>query len=518
MDRGKIKSPIHIVLAMLLALLLAVPLLVLIANWLQLSFVEGFNHLFNSQTLLLIGKSFLLSAIASFFAVIIGGANAFILYKFQIRFAGLYKLLLLIPLLVPPYIFAVAWKDALFFLFGNNSDLNSAVAMILVHIMVFSPLAMLIVGSALRQINKGVEEAGLMSVSFERMLRKIILPLIRPAVGLSFVLIFIFSLSDFSVPAFFGLRTFTTEIFTQFSAFYNFQLATGQSIILLLISLLLMLWEGRQLQDAAFFSVDTRGSEYKIYKLANRFLWLKWIPVVLIVVSSLLPLLMLLVQSLSGKELTFIDAWNIMSPTIIPSISLAFIGAILITLIGLWAAYMKERLSFGFPNTLLLITFIVPSTVLGMAEIGFFNRPATNFIYASVIIILISYVGQFTFIASRIMGNGLRQIPKSLEEAAAVIGISPFRRFYKITLPLLFPSLIASFILAFVLSLGELGTVIMVYPPGTELMPIKLFTISANAPQALTASITLINFLVSLGFIILFYFSAKLIFKKSAHA
>jgi ABC-type Fe3+ transport system permease subunit len=72
--------------------------------------------------------------------------------------------------------------------------------------------------------------------------------------------------------------------------------------------------------------------------------------------------------------------------------------------------------------------------------------------------------------------------------------------------------------LAFVLSLGELGTVIMVYPPGTELMPIKLFTISANAPQALTSSITLINFLVSLGFIILFYFSAKLIFKKSANA
>jgi ABC-type Fe3+ transport system permease subunit len=495
-----------------------VPLLVLIANWFQLSFAEGFNHLFNSDTLFLIGKSFLLSGIVAFFAVLIGGANAFILYKFQFRTAGLYKLLLLIPLLVPPYVFAVAWKDSLFFLFGNNSDLNSAVAMILVHIMVFSPLAMLIIGSALTQINKGVEEAGLMSVSFGRMLRKIILPLIRPAVGLSFVLVFIFSLSDFSVPAFFGLRTFTTEIFTQFSAFYNFQLATGQSILLLLISLLLMLWEGKQLQDAPFFSIDTRGSEYKIYKLPNRLFGLKLIPVLVIIISSLLPLLILFFQSLSGKEHTFITAWNLISPTLISSISLAFMGAVLITLIGLWAAYMKERFSFGLPNTLLLITFIVPSTVLGMAEIGFFNRPATNFIYVSVIIILISYVGQFAFIASRIMGNGLRQIPKSLEEAAAVIGISPFRRFYKITLPLLFPSLFASFILAFVLSLGELGTVIMVYPPGTELMPIKLFTISANAPQALTSSITLINFLVSLGFIILFYFSAKLIFKKSANA
>jgi len=390
--------------------------------------------------------------------------------------------------------------------------------MIFLHALVFSPLAMLIVGSALSQINKGVEEAALMSVSFKRMIYKIILPLIRPALGLSFVLILIFSLSDFSVPAFFGVRTFTTEIFTQFSAFYNFRLATGQSVILLLISLVLMLWEGKYLQDAPFFSIETRGSEPKIYKLLNKRSCLVLIPAVVLFVSSFMPLLMLIIQSISVESNTFLYAWELIYPTLFPSVSLAFIGALLIVVIGLWVAYMKERLSFRLPNTLLLISFIVPSTVLGLAEIGFFNRPAFNFIYATSLIIIIAYLSRFTFIASRILGNGLQQIPKSLDEAASVIGIAPFRRFYKISLPLLIPSLFASFILAFVLSLGELGTSIMVYPPGTELMPIKLFTISANAPQALTSSITLINFLVSLGFIVLFYFLGKSILKKSGNA
>lgn len=517
MGRKKIRILINTVPAILLVFLLAVPLLVLIANWLKLSFVEGFDYLFNSDSILLIGKSVVISSIAAILTLLIGSANAFILYKIRFRFAGLYKLLLLIPLLVPPYVFAVAWKDFFFFFFGNSSFIDSTIAMIIIHAIIFSPLVMLVVGSALSQINKGIEESALMYVSFPRMIFKIIFPLIRPALGLSFILVFIFSLSDFSVPAFFGVRTFTTEIFIQFSAFYNFQLATGQSVLLMLISLSILLWEGKYLQDATFFSIETRGSVSKLHEMPKRLFWLKYFPGLMVFIGILLPLMMLLIQSFSGKEKYFFRAWELISPTIMPSIFLAFFGAILITLIGLWAAYMKERFSFSLPNKILLTTFIVPSTVLGMAEIGFFNWPFTNFIYSSFIIILISYIGRFAFIASRIVGNGLRQIPNSLEEAAMVIGVSPFRRFYKVTLPLLFPSLFASFILAFVLSLGELGTIIMVYPPGTELMTIKLFTISANAPQALTSSITLINFLVSLGFIAVFYFSSKLMFKKSAN-
>lgn len=512
---GKLtKYSIRFIPALLLFFLLAVPLLILIFQWIISAASEGISSLLNVSNLYLIGKSFLISGSVAFFATITGTLCGFLLYKLKFPFKGFYKFSLLIPLLVPPYIFAVAWKDGWQWFFGNTSGIYSTIAVVIVHTLVFFPLAMLITGSAFSQINKGIEEAGMMIVSFRRMVIKIILPLIRPALTISFLLIFIFSLNDFSVPAFFGTQTFTTEIFTQFSAFYNYQMAIGQSILLLIICLVLMILEARYLSDAPFFSIGTKGSTSKQYEVRKPNKWFHGVLFLLLFIAVLLPVFILIFQSISAKEIVFASAWQLIYPTILQSVTLAFLGASLITLVGLWAAFMKERFTFKLPNTLILITFIVPSTVFGIAGIGFFNKPATNFIYTSFLMIIIGYLGRFAFIASRIIGNGLKQIPLSLEEAATVIGIHPTKKIFRITLPLLLPSLFVSFVLAFVLCLGELGTTIMVYPPGTELMPIKIFTISANAPQALTSSMTLINFGVTIGFIVGFYIIGKVIFKK----
>lgn len=509
-----VKYLVRFIPASLLVLLLAVPLLVLLFQWISITVNTGLSSLLNTAVLSLIGKSFLISGSVAFFATIIGTLCGFLLYKFEFPLKGFFKLTLLIPLLVPPYIFAVAWKDGWQWFFGNTSEVYSVTAVVIVHTLVFFPLAMLITGSAFSQIHKGIEEAGMMTVSFRRMVIKIILPLVRPALTISFLLIFIFSLSDFSVPAFFGTQTFTTEIFTQFSAFYNYQMAISQSILLLLICLVLMMWEARYLSDAPFFSIGTKGSYSKQYEVNKRRMLLHITLFLLLFIAVLLPVFTLILQSFSGKEIEFARALKLIYPTILQSVTLALLGASIISLTGLWVAFMKEKYNFKLPNTLTLITFIIPSTVFGIALIGFFNRPATNFIYASFLIILIGYSSRFTFIAARITGNGLKQIPVSLEEAAAIIGIHPVKKFFKINLPMLLPSLFTSFVLAFVLCLGELGTTIMVYPPGTELMPIKIFTISANATQSLTGSMILINFSVSIGFLMLFYILGKIIFKK----
>jgi ABC-type Fe3+ transport system permease subunit len=514
MDRGVTKYFVRYLPTAILALILVVPLLLLIFKWMLGIDGDNFGSVVSADVLLVIIRSFALSGLVALLATIIGSVLGFILYKLKISFKSFYKIFLLLPLLVPPYIFAVAWKDSFQFIFANSTFFSEEIGVVIIHTLVFFPLAMLITGSAFSQINKGVEEAGVMFVSFKHAVFKIVLPLIRPALTMSFVLIFIFSLSDFSVPAFFGVRTFTTEIFTQFSAFYNYEVAIGQSIILLVISLALMVGEGKYLADAPFFAIETKGSSSKQYELGNKKIAIHFLLILLLFVSTILPVFILIFQSLSGKAIVFMKAWNLIYPTILQSLGLAFLGSLLIVSVGLWIAFMKERFSFSLPNNLVLVTFIVPSTVFGIAIIGFFNNSTINFVYSSFLIILIGYLGRFVFIASRIIGNGLKQIPLSLEESATVIGVNPIMNFFKITLPLLLPSLFATFVLTFVLSLGELGTTIMVYPPGTELMPIKIFTIGANAPQALTSSMTLINFGVSLVFIILFYVFGKRIFKN----
>jgi len=514
MGGGLTRQIVRYVPAVLLALFLLGPLLVLFVLWLSSSDDLSLLAFIDISTLLLVGKSMLLSITVAVMASFMGTICGFLLYRLKFPFRGFYKLLLLLPLLVPPYIFAVAWKDGFQWLFGDSSAMYSEVGMIIVHTLVYFPLAMLITGTALSQIHSGLEEAGLMRVSFARMLIKIVLPLIRPALTISFLLILIISLSDFSVPAFFGVKTFTTEIFTQFSAFYNHQLAISQSFLLVLLCLILLLSENRYLSEAPFFSVHLKGSNTKHYSVGRGNTMLHIVLWIFLAVVLVLPVVMLFHQALSGREIFFSRAWELLSPTIFQSAKLAFLGALLITSISLWVAYLKERSRFPHLNTMLLLTFIIPSTVLGVAVIKFYNQPATNFIYTTIIILLITYVGRFGFIAARIIGNGIKQIPGSLEEVARVIGIPPVKRFFSITIPLLLPSLFTAFVLSFVLCLGELGTTIMIYPPGTELMPVKIFTIGANAPLALTSSMILISFGVTMFFILLFFIVGKILFNR----
>ncbi len=514
MDRKVNKYIIQLVASLLLILVLALPLLFLAVRWLTSSDPKVLFSFINVTNLQLISKSFLISIIVAILSTAIGTACGFILYKLKFSYSGFYKLILLLPLLISPYIFAVAWKDGFFWFFGNAASLFSEAGVIIVHSFVFFPLAMLITGSALSQIDKGYEEAGLMIMSFRGMVFRIILKLIRPAITLSFLLILIFSLSDFSVPAFFGVRTFTTEIFTQFSAFYNFPMALGLSALLLLICFLLLMVEARNLSEAPFFSISTKGSISIKYDVRGWTLLLHGTFWLLVIFVLLMPIFILVVQSMSGKELYFIQAFELMLMPAFQSIKLAFAGALLITVIGFWAAHEKERKGYKFPNFMLLLIFIVPSTVLGIALIKYYNLPSLNFIYGTSLILIIAYVGKFGFIISRIIGNGIKQIPVSFEEAAYVMGIPSYKILLKIRLPLMIPSLFTAFVLAFILCIGELGATMLVYPPGMELMPVKTFTISANAPQALTSSMTLVNLGVTLLIIMLFFILGKRIFNK----
>jgi len=474
------------------------------------SFLENIKQL-NKNTFLLLAKSILLAFTVASFTSFFGTILALLLYKTKIRLSSFFKLVLLIPLFISPYILAVAYKDFFFLLFGNSNLISSFFGVILVLTLVFTPLSMLIIGSALSNINSQIEESGFLITSFNKVIYKIILPLIKPALISSFILVFIFSLSEFSVPAFFGVKVFTTEIFTQFSAFYNHSLAILQSLFLIIICVSLLLADRKYLSKTSFLAIGNKGTKNNLYKLkkpiiTNIFLttWL--------VVSVVLPFIVLFIQAFSDGTTNFFKAVELLLPTFASSFFLAFIGAIIIVFVGFIVANYSVK--YKKTDWVLLIVFAIPSTIYGISLIKFYNQPILNFIYSGYAIIIIGYVGKFSFISAKIIENALKQIPKSLDEAAQIASISNSSRIKKILIPLILPALFASFIISFIFSIGELGITIMLYPPGTEIMPIKVYTIMANAPQSLTSSMTLIVFSVSLLMISGFYLISKLAFKK----
>ncbi len=466
-------------------------------------------QLINKDSFFLLAKSSAIAFVIAVLTTLLGAVSGFLLFKTNVSFQGFFKIALLVPLFISPYILAVAWNDFFYLCSGNTDSLASYVGVILVLTSIYTPLSMAIIGNAFSNINAQLEEAGEIVADYRKVIFKITLPLVKPALLTSLALVFIFSISEFSVPAFFGIKVFTTEIFIQFSAFYNHSLAILQSTLLILLCLLLLLSEKAYLANAPFLSIHGRGIKTKIYHFYR---W-KGLSVSLLcfwfLLSVLLPFVALFIQSFQDGTAKFIQAFNLLKATFINSIGLAFAGALITIVVGFSAAYAAETKKRKSLIWLLLFVFAIPSTIFGISLIKFYNRAFLDAVYSSYVIILLGYAGKFSFISAKLIGNAIKQIPKSLDEAAQIQGIVPFRRIKMILFPLIMPTVFTAFIINFIFCFGELGTTIMVYPPGTEIIPIKVFTMMANAPQALISSMSLIVFFITLLIITVIYSLSK---------
>lgn len=514
MGRKLVKNPFLATIYLLFLFFAAIPIVYTFIDLLFINspFTDNVKEL-KPDSFWLLGKSSLISFSTAVLSTLFGTILGFLLYKTDVLLRNFFKLALLIPLFISPYILAVAWKD-FFYLFFNTAVFgNSYIGVVLVHASIYTPLSMLVVGSALSGIDSSLEDSGFVITRFVNVLFKIVLPLIKHALITSFILVFILSISEFSVPAFFDLKVFTTEIFTQFSAFYNHSLAILQSALLVSVCVLLLLSEKKYIADAPFLSISEKGTNAKFYNLGKFKTPSLFFLSIWFFISVALPFIVLVVQSFKNGTNKFIQAFDLLLPTFGNSVGLAFSAAIITVFVGFSAAFFANKKSKNYFDWLLLIVFAVPSTILGISLIKFYNQSFLNFIYASPAIVLIGYVAKFSFISAKIIGNAIKQMPKSLDEAAQIEGISNFARIWKILIPILMPSLFVAFVINFIFSLGELGTSIMLYPPGTEIMSIKIFTIMANAPQSLTSSMSLIVFAFTIFIITGFYIIAKTITK-----
>ncbi len=476
--------------------------------------LKNYTDIFNGTTLKLVLKSITIAFNAALLSTLCGGFFAFTLNKTDLPLHHIFKLLLLIPLFISPYIIAVSWAD-FFILIGIGKDfIYSEYGVIFVMSIIYAPLAMIIIGSGLGNLSVVYEEAALMISDYKQTIVKIIIPLLKPAIFSAFILIFVLNLSEFTVPSFLSVNVLTTEIFTQFSAFYNYGAAVANSMILIVISISLLMLERFYLSDAPFLALNVRSHRTKRIALKTIKLPLLFTHAAYLLLSVFIPLIVLIIQSFYSGKSHFLQALSLLSPDISASVLTATFGAFILLIFGFIFAYLSEREKVKPLNLILLISFGIPSTVLGIGLIKFFNTPHFNFIYSGFWIIVIGYLGRFIFISEKLISNAIKQVPFSFEEAGELAGAGFFFRIRKIVIPLTADGLFAAFLISFIFSLGELGTTILIYPPGTSLLPVKVFTIMANAPQSLVSAMSLIVLLITLTALIILFIGQKLFFKK----
>lgn len=211
---------------------------------------------------------------------------------------------------------------------------------------------------------------------------------------------------------------------------------------------------------------------------------------VLVYLFLYLPLVVVVLYSFSASK---INAWPIdgysltwyrqladdteIREAILLSVRVGIVSSAVAVVLGTMAALALDR--YGFPGKgavrfLVVLPITLPGIVTGIAMLSFFSlsdRPLSSwssevggwsFPWPLI-------VGHATFCITLVLNNvvgRLSQLPRSLDEASADLGASPWRTFWRITFPLTLPAIVAGAILAFTLSFDEV--VVSLFLKGRE--------------------------------------------------
>ena len=422
----------------------------------------------------------------SILATLIGVPLGILLGRVSVPGKAVLRIALAAPAFIPPYVMALAW------IFLASSWIYSLPAAVLVLSCVFYPLAMLATEVAVRRVDGRLEEAGLMVTRPRRVLLRVTLPLAAPAVLASALLTFVLAVSEFGVPGLLRVRVYTTEVFTAFAALYDPTRAVVLTLPLLALSIVVAAVAAVLIGDRLVTSRRMVSTQPRLIERWRR-------PGVLfaltIIAATLLTPLLVLGKEAAGAEST---AAVIAGSTgaIANSLALAAVGASVVIAVAIWLGYLRARASrYGrLADSLLVVLFAIPSTVVGVGLISLWNRPGVlGAVYDSNGMFILAYLARFVPVAVLMLAATVRSVPSAHEEAAAVSGASWLRTIARIVLPQMRLGIAAAWIVVFVLAFGELGVSILITPPGDATLPIRIYTMIANTPPSHVAVFALLQ-------------------------
>jgi iron(III) transport system permease protein len=346
----------------------------------------------------------------------------------------------------------------------------------------------------LHAVNPRLEEAGRLIGRWPAILRHITLPMILPGILFGGILVFLLALGEIGVPMFLRYAVFPLETLTQFAAFYDFGAAAAAATPLLAVTLLVLALERVYLREKTYrLRPTTPGRRMLVIPLGRWRVPALFAVSLLATASVVVPLLALLMSSLS--PFAYGEAWSKAADSLGRSLVFAGVGATLLTVIGFFCGYLVHHRALRLwraVDTLTLLLFTLPGTVLGVGLIALWNRVGTGFLYSSAAMVILAYLAQYTALPSRITLATLANVPHSLEEAAQMTGAPWLVRIWYVVVPAALPGVIAAWLIGFIFCLRDLGASMLVYPAGQDTLPVRIFTLMANGAPSLIAALCVI--------------------------
>ena len=190
------------------------------------------------------------------------------------------------------------------------------------------------------------------------------------------------------------------------------------------------------------------------------------------------------------------------------SLLIATLTATTAVAIGTWAGYVLARMGrfrgFGLYIGMLSAPLVMPEVVLGISLLLMFVEMSKMFGWPDgngMFTIWVGHVTLCTAYVAVIIQSRVRDLDRSLEEAALDLGASPLRVFFQITLPLIAPALLAAWLLSFTLSLDDVVVASFLSGPGYTTLPLEVFSrVRLGLKPEINALATL--FMVAVGVVV----------------
>ena len=157
------------------------------------------------------------------------------------------------------------------------------------------------------------------------------------------------------------------------------------------------------------------------------------------------------------------------------SVLLTAVVTPLALMIGTLAAYALVRCSFpgkGLVATLVMAPLVMPQIVLGIALLNYFSLLG---LVGSVGGLILGHLVVTLPFTVRLVSISVHNLDPALERAAQNLGATPLQTFWRVTLPLLRPGIVAGAIFAAIISFGELAVTLLIAGARTTTLPLRIF-------------------------------------------
>ena len=442
-------------------------------------------------------------------SIVFGGLFAFLVTRTNLAWRKYLSSIFIFPYIMPQWTLAVVWQN----MFNSNAVTGTSNGLLAATLGInmplwwckglfpslvvlglhYAPFAYILIGGIFRNMDANLEEAAtILDTPKWRIMCRITLPMVKPAILSTILLVFGSAMGSYPVPHYLGLTTLATKYISLNSKY------TGEASILAIIMMVfgvaIMPLNQLSLQSRKHYTTVT-GKSGQISKINLGRVGKYVIALVLVVVTfftSIFPIVSFAFETFlpNPGDYSFLytgdtdnlttkwwvtdenitengmygqkgilhneTIWNAFKGTIWVSVCCALLAGTIGTLIGYAVSKNRRSKWANYVNSVAFLPYLMPSIAVGVAFFILFSNEHINLFNTYTILIIVGTIKYIPF-ASRSSLNSMLQLSGEIEEAAIIQNIPWIKRMTRIIIPIQKSSIISGYLLPFMTCLRELS-------------------------------------------------------------